>query len=411
MSHPPTTDLAEAIALILEVAHNQPQKSEMVYVMQACNRIAAETLTSAQDLPQTDNAAVDGYAVHQGGLSGSDKKSSKIVGIARAGHPYTGQLSEGEAVRIFTGAIMPSGPNCVVMHEDCTVQEDRVTCHKELKAGMNIRPRGENLAAGEQVIAKGQKITAADMGQIAAAGHRQIKVYPKISVSICSTGDEIIEAGLQRQTGQIFDSNRPLLSGLLAGMPITLIDGGIIKDNHDELVNAYQTALACSDIIISTGGASDGIEDHTQAALKTIKADLLFWRLAIKPGRPMAAAHKDGKLIFCLPGNPVAAFVCFRLLVMPTILARLGAVPKPPLRLQLPSGFHHKKTARRTEFLRAKLIQDETGRQRIHLHGRKGAGVISSLAGADGLVEIPLECTQVMPGDLLNFLPLREQVL
>jgi molybdopterin molybdotransferase len=202
-----------------------------------------------------------------------------------------------------------------------------------------------------------------------------------------------------------------MLAGLLSDEDVELIDGGIIRDSKADLISAYEAGLAQADIIISSGGASDGIEDHSQQALSDIAAEKLFWRLAMKPGRPMAAAVKRGRLIFCLPGNPVAAFVCFKLLIAPAIDKLSGADIRVPLALKIAAGFTHKKAAGRAEYLRAVIKTSTDGSQKIALHGRKGAGVISSLTGADGLVEIPLDCEQVREGDLLNFIPFQEQVL
>ena len=411
MGHPETTRLEDALAQVLGAASKQKRETENCPVMQAYGRILAEDIKSPIDLPQTDNAAVDGFAFHTDSLAENPAQPLKIIGSARAGHPFDGQVKTGEALRIYTGTILPKGPNCIIMHEDCTDKGDSVICHKHLSAGTNIRPRGENLSAGEVVGKKGHRITAADMGQLAASGCAELRVYRPLKAVIFSTGDEVIDAGRMRQTGQIFDSNRPILAGLLQQEDIQIIDGGIISDKKEALVTAYQSGLARADIILSSGGASDGIEDHSQYALREIGAELLFWRLAMKPGRPMAAAHKEGKMIFCLPGNPVAAFVCFKLLVAPAIDALSGRIPRQPLVVKIKSGFQHKKQAGRAEYLRAVIQTDSTGQQQIALHGRKGAGVISSVTGADGLVEIPLDAIAVELGDMLNFIPFQEQAL
>jgi molybdopterin molybdotransferase len=411
MVHPVTTRLEDARALVLARAAQLAVETQKVPVMQAMGRISAERVLSLIDLPRTDNAAVDGFAVHADRLAKKPDAPLKIVGMARAGHPFTGIVEPGQAVRIYTGAMVPEGPDCILMHEDCTDNGDSVICGKILARGTNIRPRGENLAAGECVAEKGQRITAADMGQLAASGQAEIQVYRRLKVAIYSTGDEIIETGQKLQDGQIYDSNRAILAGLLAHENVEQIDGGIVADQKQALISAYKQGLADADIVISSGGASDGIEDHSQSALAALGAECLFWRLAMKPGRPMAVAEKDGQMIFCLPGNPVAAFVCFKLLVAPVIDMLSGRVPRDLLKVRLAAGFEHKKRAGRAEYLRARLSTDDTGRQQITLHGRKGAGVISSLTGADGLVEIPFDCEGVCTGDMLSFIPFQEQAL
>jgi len=411
MVHPVTTRLEDARALVLARAEQLAVETEKVPVMQAMGRITAKQVLSLIDLPQTDNAAVDGFAVHADRLAEQPDAPLKIVGMARAGHPFTGRVEPGEAVRIYTGAIVPQGPDCILMHEDCTDKGDSVICGKILARGTNIRPRGENLAAGECVATKGHKITAADMGQLAASGQSEIQVYRRLKVAIYSTGDEIIETGAKLQEGQIYDSNRAILAGLLAHEEVEQIDCGIVADQKQALISAYTQGLAEADIIISSGGASDGIEDHSQSALAALGAECLFWRLAMKPGRPMAIAKKDSQMIFCLPGNPVAAFVCFKLLVAPVIDSLSGRVPRELLKVRVAAGFELRKRSGRAEYLRARLSIDATGEQQITLHGRKGAGVISSLTGADGLVEIPFDCEGVRIGDMLDFIPFQEQAL
>ena len=383
---------------------------EKVLLYASLGRFAAKDITSAIDLPRTHNAAVDGYGVSAKILSDDPSKAFKIVGAARAGHPFMGEIGDDEAIEIYTGAIMPDGPDCVAMHEDCDRKGQFVVIQKALKAGSNMRPPGENLAKGEAVIAKGQRINAALIGQLAAAGHDRIAVQKPVTVGVLSTGDEIVEAGGSLEPGQVYDSNRPMMRALLADPSLTVSDHGIVPDKLAALVSAYEEALAMHDVVISSGGASDGIEDHTQAAMQAVGADCAFWRLAMKPGRPMAVGKKDKKLIFCLPGNPVAAFVCTKLLILPILTHLAGGLMTMPLKCIIPAGFSHKKAAGRAEYLRATISNGMDG-QEIKLHGRKGAGVISSLTGADGLVEIPLENTGVEMGMPLAFLPFADRTL
>jgi molybdopterin molybdotransferase len=296
------------------------------------------------------------------------------------------------------------------MHEDCNRKGQSVVIQKPIKAGSNMRPPGENLAKGEAVITKGQRINAALIGQLAAAGYDRIDVQTPVNVGLLSTGDEIVEAGGILESGQIYDSNRPMIRALLADPLLSLSDHGIVQDKLSALTFAYEEALAMHDVVISSGGASDGIEDHTQAAMQAVGADCAFWRLAMKPGRPMAVGKKDNKLIFCLPGNPVAAFVCTKLLIMPLLTHLAGGVMTMPLKCIIPAGFRHKKAAGRAEYLRA-TISDGINGQEIKLHGRTGAGVISSLTGADGLVEIPMENAGVEMGMPLAFLPFADRAL
>ena len=414
--HPETTpiDIARADllnAIIPRTAH------EKVPLLASIGRFVASDIVSTVNLPATANAAVDGYAIDAETLAANPEHLFPIAGQARAGHPFTGVVAKDEAVEIYTGAIMPDGVNAVAMHEDCTRHDNHVRLDKILQSGANNRPAGENLALGEMILSAGTRIHAPMIGQLAAAGHNAIDVQNRLSATVLSTGDEIVDgladigtAGNPAMAGQIYDANRPMLMATLADEALTLHDGGVVADDRDALASAYQSALDHSDIVISSGGASDGIEDHTQAAMKMVGAECALWRLAMKPGRPMAVGRVDDKFIFCLPGNPVAAFVCTKLLILPLLDKLAGGIVRTPLRVTVPAGFAHKKKPGRAEYLRATL-QGSGKDQQIQLHGRRGAGVISSLTGADGLVEIPLDNAGVEVGMPLAFLPFADQGL
>ena len=300
---------------------------------------------------------------------------------------------------------MPLGVDAIVMHEKCERIDNKVKIKEDIKKNQNMRPVGENLKKGEVVVNRGKVLNSADIGQLAASGNSKVNVYEKVRVSVISTGDELVSANSKnRLEGQIYDSNKPMLLSLLSQNYLNLSDMGIVKDNRSKLAAKYAEALSKSDVVISSGGASDGIEDHTQNALKDVGAKCLVWQLAMKPGKPMAVGNLKNKLIFCLPGNPVAAFVCTKLLIKPLLIKMSGGVDLEPLEIKLRSGFEHTKRVGRAEYLRAKIVND--GKDTIiKVHGRKGAGVISSLTGADGIVEIPMECKSVNIGDLLTFFP------
>ena len=283
------------------------------------------------DLPRTYNAAVDGYGVDSAELAAAPHKLFKIIGVARAGHPFDGVIGAGEAIEIYTGAVMPSGPDCVAMHKDCSRTDDTVVITANLSKASNMRPPGENLAKGETIVTKGQMITAALVGQLAAAGTAQVEVARCLRVAVMSTGDEVVAAGTDAAHAQIFDANRPMLKAMLQSKQIEVIDCGIVPDRPDALADAYEQALQKADVVISSGGASDGIEDHSQQAMGQIGVSCAFWRLAMKPGRPMAVGQREKQLVFCLPGNPVAAFVCTRLLINPVLTRLLGGIVQPTL--------------------------------------------------------------------------------
>ena len=410
--HPETTPLDIARANLLDdivprMAH------ESVSLQDATGRFAAADIISTVNLPATANAAVDGYAIDAETLAKNPDQIFRIAGQARAGHPFHGAISKDEAVEIYTGAVMPDGVNAVAMHEDCTRHDTTVRLNKMLTSGANNRPAGENLAVGEVILQAGTRLNAPMIGQLAAAGHATIAVQNKLSATVLSTGDEMVDVTAPENGatfGRIFDANRPMVMAALGNEAIILRDGGIVADDRDALASAYQSALDHSDIVISSGGASDGIEDHTQAAMKLVGGECALWRLAMKPGRPMAVGRVGDKFIFCLPGNPVAAFVCSKLLILPLLDKLAGGIVREPLQLMVPAGFAHKKQPGRAEYLRATL-QGSGKDQKIQLHGRRGAGVISSLIGADGLVEIPLDNAGVDIGMPLVFLPFADRGL
>ena len=383
---------------------------ETIGLGDAAGRIIAGDLIAPTNLPASNNAAVDGYAVDAAFLARQPDHAFQVIGRAAAGHPFGGAVPSGAAVRIFTGAVMPAGTDAVAMHEFCRPSKDsaHVQIDSKLTPGSNNRPAGENLRQGEVIIAAGTRLDAADTGIAAAAGFAQLTVFRQPVVGLLSMGDELVEAGGDIHPGQLHDSNRPMLAEMLRADGFLVRDFAIIPDNRDALSDVFRVALSTCDAVISSGGASDGDEDHTQAAMDAVTAEKLFWRLAIKPGRPMSAAILDGVPLMCLPGNPVAAFVCYRLVGAPVLAHIAGRTPVPVLRLPVRAGFDHHKSPGRAEYLRVVLEQAEDGSPIMQLHGRKGAGVLSSLTGADGLIEIPVENTGVAVGDYMSFIPFRE---
>jgi molybdopterin molybdotransferase len=371
-------------------------------------------MLAGHDLPASNNAAVDGYALDADFLAENPYHDFPVIGRAAAGHPHEGAVNTGTAVRIFTGAVMPQGTNAVAMQEFCSADEatGMVRIGRPLKPGANNRPAGENLRRGEMIAAAGCRIGPAEVGIAAAAGNADIKVFRRLRVGLLSMGDEVVPAGSPTAAGQLHDSNRPMLAALLESDGHVVHDFGIVPDRAEALITCYQDALAECDAVISSGGASDGDEDHTQEAMRRLDISPSFWRLAIKPGRPMAAGvTSSGAPVLCLPGNPVAAFVCYRLVAAPALDHMAGGTPQALLRCPMRCGFDHRKSPGRAEYLRVRVVTGADGATEMVLHGRKGAGVLSSLTGADGLVEIPVENDGVAVGDCLAFIPFRESAL
>jgi len=383
--------------------------SKIVSANEAFGCVAAEDITSPLNLPATANAAVDGYCVSAAFLQANPDYEFEIVGTAKAGHPYNEPLGDGEVLWIFTGAIMPEGADCVMMQEYCDVSGAMVTFPNVMNSGKNCRPAGENLALGEVIIQKGERLLAPHIAQLAAAGISQVKVMSPLRVGIISTGDELCDGleGASPKEGQIYDSNRPLLSQLIAQEGHIVVDGGIVKDDRDSLAKAYASLAKECDMVISSGGASQGQEDHAKNALSNIGAVELFWRVAMKPGRPVGAAHIGNVPIFFLPGNPVAVYVCTKLFVLPTLAKLHHSVFTTLHTMSLATGFAiEKKPNERAEFIRVKLALTNEGDTVMLPHGRKGAGVLSSLTGADGLAELPYELGSAPEGTKLPFITL-----
>ena len=398
------TKLEDARNKLIETISLKNEKTK-VPIVNSLDRVSFSTIKSKINLPSTTNSAVDGYGVLHSTIVSNPKLKLTVVGIAKAGHPYNKTIRPNETIEIYTGAVTPKGIDTVIMHENCQRIGNQVTIKGNVTKNQNIRPVGENLKKDEIVVNKGKIINAADVGQLAASGNNEIEVYNKIKISVISTGDELVSSiSKERSNGQIYDANRPMLLSLLNSNYLENIDMGIVKDIREDLANKYNECISKSDVVISSGGASDGVEDHTQNALKDIGAKCIVWQLAMKPGKPMSIGLLGKKIIFCLPGNPVAAFVCTKLLIEPLIIKLAGGVNLNPLSMKLESGFTHNKKTGRAEYLRAKII-NENAKTFITIHGRKGAGVISSLTGADGIVEIPMEYKSVVKGELLNFFP------
>lgn len=388
--------------------------TETVTVAAASGRLLAGDMVAEHDLPATNNAAVDGYALDADFLASHPDHDFPVVGRAAAGHPYPDMVAAGNSVRIFTGAVMPQGTNAVAMQEFCTATEtaSTVRVNRPVRAGANNRPAGENLRQGEMIATAGCRIGPAEVGIAAAAGNADVTAFRRLRVGLLSMGDEVVPAGSPTGPGQLHDSNRPMLTALLESDGHAVRDFGIVPDDAEALTDRYREALASCDAVISSGGASDGDEDHTQEAMRRLAITPSFWRLAIKPGRPMAAGvATSGAPVLCLPGNPVAAFVCYRLVAAPVLTTMAGGTPQALLRCPVRCGFDHRKSPGRAEYLRVRLVAGADGGTEMALHGRKGAGVLSSLTGADGLVEIPVENDGVAVGDYLAFIPFRESAL
>jgi molybdopterin molybdotransferase len=376
---------------------------ETVALREAAGRVLAADLIAPLDLPPFDNSAVDGYAVRHRDLNPDAETSLDLAGRVMAGHRPPHDVAAGKAVRIFTGAVMPADADTVFMQEDVRADGDKVIVPSGLKPGANRRLAGEDLKAGAVALPAGRVLSAADIALAAALGLTALDVRLRLRVALFSTGDEIVEPGADRPPSALFDANRALLAGLLARRGVVVSDLGIVPDNPDALRRAIGEAAKTHDLVLTSGGVSTGDADHVRTAVESI-GRLVFWRVAIKPGRPVAMGVVEGAAFAGLPGNPVAAFVTFVRVVRPLLLRLGGASPQMLVPLPVKAAFSYRKKKGRREYVRVALRRAADGGIEAVKHPQEGAGVITSLTETDGLAEIADDTTTIEPGATVGFL-------
>jgi molybdopterin molybdotransferase len=398
----------EALALLARTV-TCVTEAEAVPLIAGAGRILAEDVVSPLDVPPHDNAAVDGYAVYFDDLDPRVETSLPVVGRTTAGHALQAPVQRGTAVRIFTGAPMPEGPDTVMMQEDCRIEREdddgeRVILLPGLKRGANRRHRSEDITAGSTVLARGLRLRPQDIGHAAAVGRREVRVSQPLRVALFSTGDELRQPGEALPEGCIYDSNRYILMTLLNGYGCTVNDLGIIPDNAGALREALAGAAPNHDLIVTSGGVSVGEEDHVKAAIEAL-GRLHFWRLAIRPGRPLAMGQIGNVPFVGLPGNPVAVMITAMIVLRPMIIRLMGGTGVTPHRFRVAADFAYDKKKNRREWLRARLVEDGEDGWRAVKFPRDGAGILSSMVEADGLIELPEDLTRLEPGTKVDFLP------
>ncbi len=394
----------ESVALIGDRIATVAEE-ETVALAGADGRILSKPVIAPIDLPPFDNSAVDGYAVRHAGLTPGQDTVLAVEGRIVAGSLAVPPLKLGTAARIFTGAPMPHGADTVYMQEDVRVEADgRVTLPTGLSLGANCRLAGEDVKRGVPVLKAGRRLVPQDVALLAALGITRVHVRRPIKAAILSTGDEIVSPGEPLRGGAIYDSNRFLIAALLRRLGVDVTDLGIVPDERERVRQAICEAAAGHDVILSSGGVSTGEEDHVKAAVESA-GSLVFWRLAIKPGRPVAMGVVGDKPFVGLPGNPVAVFVTFAHVVRP-LLTRLGGGEIERINaIRVRAAFSYKKKEGRREYVRVSLAPGADGLPEAHKHPREGAGVITSLTETDGLVELAEHVTRIGPGDLIGFYP------
>jgi molybdopterin molybdotransferase len=377
--------------------------SETLALGECINRRLAEDVTTAYDSPRFDNVAVDGYAFNHQELS-SSLTLPLMTAEANAGGSAKLSLEKNHCIRVLTGARMPAGADTVVMQEDVLIVDNLVTMPADHKAGGNWRPKGEDVKAGDIIINKGQQIRPQDIGLAAAAGHAKLKVYTKVKVALFSTGNEVYELGEELPEDGIYDVNRHLLKALLTSLHCEVTDLGILADDYNVVSDALSAASQNHQLIITSGGASTGSHDHVAAVLKSI-GEVHGWRLAIKPGRPLAFGKVGDSFFLGLPGNPVAANVCTLMFGQPLIRAIGGGGWQRPKSYFQKLGFDVKKKAGRREWLRVYQEVQSNGEILLKRSASHGSGILTSMTRADGLVEVDEATSSLPQGSLVDFIP------
>lgn len=375
---------------------------ERVHVRAGLGRVLAEDITSPLNVPAHDNSAMDGYAVRFSDLKPAGETTLKVAGNAFAGAPFAGAMQPGECVRIMTGGVIPAGADTIVMQEHVKAAGDQVTIAAGHRKGQNLRRAGEDLAVGQVALKRGSELRPADIGLIASVGIGEVMVYRRLRVAFFSTGDELVSVGTVPKEGQIYDSNRYTIHGMLTRLGCEVIDMGVVRDDPALLEQAFRQAAAAADVVITSGGVSVGEADFVKDLLNKL-GEVVFWKIAMKPGRPLAYGKIAGAHFFGLPGNPVSVMVTFYQFVRDALLRLSGRDPVPTLpTFKVPCTSSLKKAPGRTEFQRGILSQDAGGAWSVRVTGEQGSGVLRSMSEANCFIILPTEQGNVSAGALVD---------
>ena len=380
-------------------AHVRPvEATEAVAVIDALGRVVARDVVSPMDVPGHTNSAMDGYACAGRALPDGAADWYEVAGTAYAGKPFAGPVGPRQVVRIMTGAVMPEGADTVVMQEHAEVAGSRVRIPPGVKAGQHVRQAGEDIAAGAVVVPRGRRVMPAEMGLLASLGVAEIEVHRTLRVAYFSTGDEIRPPGAPFEPGLVYDSNRFIMHGMLGRLGVEIVDLGIVPDHRDAVLDAFREASARADVVLSSGGASTGEADYVKEVLREI-GQIGFWRIAIRPGRPLAFGFLDDSVFFGLPGNPVAVMVTFYQFVEPAIRTASGetdARPRPAVEARCTTRL--RKKPGRVEYFRAILERDESGALVVRSTGKSGSGLLHTMSDANCFIVLPEDGVTVEPG-------------
>jgi molybdopterin molybdotransferase len=372
--------------------------TERLHLRAALGRVLAQDVVSSIDVPAHDNSAMDGYAYRQGDVATADSATLAVIGTSFAGHPYAGEVGAGQAVRIMTGGVMPDGADTVMMQERATVTTGKVTLPGGQPKGQNVRRRGSDIARGAVVFSRGQLLRPAEIGMLASLGISEVSACRKLRVAFFSTGDELVSFGQPLGAGQLYDSNRYSIYALLARIGAEPLDMGVVPDDPAAIERAFREASAAADVVITSGGVSVGDADFVKQILNQL-GEVLFWKIAMKPGRPLAYGRLGNAHFFGLPGNPVSAMVTFYQFVREALLVLMGvAQPQPVPTFKAACTTPIKKAPGRTEFQRGILSLSPDGRWTVRVTGDQGSSILSSMSQANCFIVLPDEQGNTAPG-------------
>lgn len=377
---------------------------EEIPLQNALSRVLAEPVYSSINVPPYTNSAMDGYAVQGTDMPASGEKRLKVMGVVMAGKPAQHAVASGECARIMTGAKMPVGTDTVIMQEHVAVHGNEIVIGSQHRTGQNVRHAGEDIAEGQKVLNQGRRLTPADLGLLASLGIASIGVVRKIRVAFFSTGDELAPVGSSLQDGQIYDSNRYTLSAMLQRFGADIIDLGVIRDNRHNVEDAFSAASLQADLVITTGGVSVGDADYVKETLDKL-GKVNFWKIAMKPGRPLTFGTINNCFVFGLPGNPVSTMVTFYQFVLPALQILQGETPDGTILLNLPCTTPLRKTAGRVEYQRGIMEKNTSGELVVKSVGGQGSHLLSSMSKANCFIVLPMECENVEAGEIVVVQP------
>ncbi len=395
---------ADAALEQIKAGVNRVRGIEKIAIREALNRILAEDIRSRINVPSGTNSAMDGYAVNGADIPSGGTAGLNVLGTAWAGKPFAGTVTPGNCVRIMTGAIMPEGADTVIIQEDVQTDGSGIRIDGSTRKGDNVRQAGEDIAAGDLILTAGRRLNPADIGLIASLGIAEVSVVRRLRVAFFSTGDELRSIGETLNDGAIYDSNRYTLHGMLERMGTDIIDMGVIKDDLEALEEAFSIAAANADVLITSGGVSVGEADYIKEILAKL-GQVDFWKVAIKPGRPLAFGHVGDAVFFGLPGNPVSVMVTFYEFVQPALRKMIGENDAGILTLKARCDSRLKKRPGRVEYQRGILQQDGDGNLVVVKTGAQGSGILTSMSQANCFIILPIDSEGVEPGMYVDIQP------